>query len=149
MHLHSTESFATFGDLLRYLRRRERLTQRELGIAVGYSESQINRLEHNIRIPEPYVIAAQFIQALHLEDDSQAAVRLVELGAKARGEPVPTAFAVKQLAEDVATVSESKRQHGNNLPAQLTRFVGRRTELAELTARIGMTRLLTLTGAGG
>ena len=58
MHLHSTESFATFGDLLRYLRRRERLTQRELGIAVGYSESQINRLEHNIRVPEPYVIAA-------------------------------------------------------------------------------------------
>ncbi len=35
------DSFATFGDLLKYLRRRERLTQLELSIAVGYSEAQI------------------------------------------------------------------------------------------------------------
>jgi tetratricopeptide (TPR) repeat protein len=32
-------SYATFGDLLKYLRRRARLTQRELSIAVGYSEA--------------------------------------------------------------------------------------------------------------
>jgi Helix-turn-helix domain len=34
-------SFADFGTLLRALRRQARLTQRELGIAVGYSEAQI------------------------------------------------------------------------------------------------------------
>jgi transcriptional regulator with XRE-family HTH domain len=38
------DSFQTFGDLLKYLRRRERLTQLELSIAVGYSEAQISRL---------------------------------------------------------------------------------------------------------
>jgi predicted ATPase/class 3 adenylate cyclase len=37
----------------------------------------------------------------------------------------------------------------NNLPAELTSFVGRSTELAELGELLGQVRLLTLTGAGG
>jgi predicted ATPase/DNA-binding CsgD family transcriptional regulator len=37
----------------------------------------------------------------------------------------------------------------NNLPVQLTTFVGRRHELAELAGLLASTRLLTLTGAGG
>jgi hypothetical protein len=32
------DSFTTFGEMLRYLRRRAQLTQRELGLAVGYSD---------------------------------------------------------------------------------------------------------------
>src|ERR1700730_18138142 len=36
-----------------------------------------------------------------------------------------------------------------NLPAQLTSFVGRRVELAELKPLLGRARLVTLTGAGG
>jgi hypothetical protein len=46
------ERFTTFGDLLRFLRRRAGLTQRELSIAVGYSEAQISRLEQNERVPD-------------------------------------------------------------------------------------------------
>jgi len=37
----------------------------------------------------------------------------------------------------------------NNLPAQLTSFVGREEEIAEIGKVLGLTRLLTLTGAGG
>src|ERR1700754_456867 len=37
----------------------------------------------------------------------------------------------------------------NNLPVQLTSFVGRDRELAELGEVLASTRLLTLTGAGG
>ena len=37
----------------------------------------------------------------------------------------------------------------NNLPQQLTSFIGRGKELAEIRALLGGTRLLTLTGAGG
>ena len=37
----------------------------------------------------------------------------------------------------------------NNLPLQLTSFVGRETEIAEITALIEAHRLVTLTGAGG
>ncbi|MEU9880913.1 ATP-binding protein [Streptomyces phaeochromogenes] len=38
---------------------------------------------------------------------------------------------------------------GGNLPAALTTFVGRRRDLTEVRRRLGTTRLLTLTGAGG
>ena len=54
----SQPAFATF---LRYLRRRARLTRRELGIA-GYSEAHIARLERNHRTPNPDVARAQFIE---------------------------------------------------------------------------------------
>src|SRR5438067_8259066 len=37
----------------------------------------------------------------------------------------------------------------NNLPHQLTSFVGRERELAEVQRLLGTTRLLTVTGAGG
>ena len=60
------ETFSTFGGLLRYLRRRSRITQRELGIAVGYSEAHIARLESDQRTPDPAVVSAQFIEALGL-----------------------------------------------------------------------------------
>jgi len=55
--------------LLKYLRRRQRLTQLELSIAVGYSEAQISRLEKNLRLPDLTAIKALFIPALKLEDD--------------------------------------------------------------------------------
>jgi hypothetical protein len=38
----SPEKFSTFGELLKYLRKREELTQRELAIQVGYSDTQIS-----------------------------------------------------------------------------------------------------------
>jgi predicted ATPase/DNA-binding CsgD family transcriptional regulator len=37
----------------------------------------------------------------------------------------------------------------HNVPAELTSFVGRRRELAEIRQRLGVSRLVTLTGAGG
>jgi predicted ATPase/class 3 adenylate cyclase len=39
--------------------------------------------------------------------------------------------------------------HPNNLPAQLTSFVGREEQIAEIRQLFGRTRLLTLTGPGG
>ena len=57
-------ALSTFGELLRYVRRRARLTQRDLGIAVGYSESHINRFEKNKHLPDPATVAALFVPAL-------------------------------------------------------------------------------------
>jgi hypothetical protein len=37
----------------------------------------------------------------------------------------------------------------NNLPAQVSSFIGRDTELAEVCHLVGSSRLVTLTGAGG
>jgi transcriptional regulator with XRE-family HTH domain len=56
----------TFGDDLKYLRRRARLTQRELAQAVGYTEAHICRLEKNQRPPDLTTIAALFGPALPL-----------------------------------------------------------------------------------
>lgn len=74
----------TFGDLLKFLRRRARLTQRELAQAVGYTEAHICRLEKNQRPPDLATIAALFGPALDLEDDAATMARLLELAAAAR-----------------------------------------------------------------
>jgi transcriptional regulator with XRE-family HTH domain len=82
----SYTSFTTFGDLLKYLRRRLHLTQLELSIAVGYSEAQISRLEKNQRLPDLTALKALFVPALHLEDESQLRARFLELAQTARQE---------------------------------------------------------------
>ena len=83
------EHFTTFGDLLKYLRRRAGLTQRELSIAVGYSDTQISRLEQNERMPDLATLTARFLPALHIEDQPEVAERLVELAATMRREDAP------------------------------------------------------------
>lgn len=85
----SLDKFTTFGDLLRYLRRRAGLTQRELSIAVGYSDAQISRLEQNQRLPDPAIIEARFVPALFLEHEPQIVKRLMELAADVRREDAP------------------------------------------------------------
>jgi WD40 repeat protein/transcriptional regulator with XRE-family HTH domain len=83
------EHFTTFGDLLKYLRRRVGLTQRELSIAVGYSDTQISRLEQNERMPDLATLTARFLPALHIEDQPEVAKRLLELAATVRREDAP------------------------------------------------------------
>ncbi|HEY6073789.1 MAG TPA: helix-turn-helix domain-containing protein, partial [Anaerolineales bacterium] len=83
------EKFTTFGDLLRFLRRRVGLTQTELAIAVGYGHTQISRLEQNLRLPDIPTIQAQFISALGLEDEPRVVARLLDLAAHVRREDAP------------------------------------------------------------
>ena len=151
----SVESFRTFGDLLKFLRRRARLTQRELSIAVNYSEAQISRLERNVRPPDMTALIALFIPALYIEDQPELVSRLMELAAQARGEAPPyngtvtfTQSVKKELVEEIRIVEE---QIYNNLPLQLTSFVGREHEIAEIKDLLNTNknRLATLTGPGG
>lgn len=85
----SPESFKSFGDLLKYLRRCERLTQLELSIMVGYSEAQIGRLEKNQRRPDLTALKALFIPALHLENEPELLKHFLELAESARQEDAP------------------------------------------------------------
>src|SRR5688500_6269601 len=155
------QSFVAFGDLLKYLRRRARLTQRELSIAVGYSEAHISRLEQNLRPPDLTALAALFIPALYLENEPEVAVRLMELAAAARGESLPptggltvTRSTAQEITETIEIVEELPP---NNLPLRLTRFIGREAESVELERLLASgddqsgqrVRLVTLTGAGG
>jgi predicted ATPase len=130
----SPEKFSIFGDLLKYLRKREELTQRELAIQVGYSDTQISRLEQNQRVPDAATLTALFVPALHLEHEPQWVERLLELAQQAR---------LGDLSETGTKLT------ANNLPALLTTFIGREKEQAEILQRIGTHRLVTLTGSGG
>jgi WD40 repeat protein len=87
------EQFTTFGDLLKFLRRRAGLTQRELSMAVGYSHAQISRLELNQRLPDLATISARFIHPLDLEDEPETVNRLLGLAASMRREDAPASGA--------------------------------------------------------
>ncbi len=87
----------TFGELLKYLRRRARITQRELAIAVGYTEAHISRLESNERTPDLATVAALFVPALYLEDDPELIERLLKLAALARHEQHFSKVTINQI----------------------------------------------------
>ncbi len=81
--------FATFGDFLKYLRRRSQLTQAELAIACGYSPPHISHLENNQRLPDQATLLALFVTALSLQDEPELVERLLELAGARREEPAP------------------------------------------------------------
>ena len=141
--LFTPESFSTFGSLLKYLRRRERLTQLELSIAVGYSETQITRLEKNQRLPDITTVRALFIPALHIEDEPQIITRLLELAESARQEDAPAPGLPPYKGLLYFDESDSDR------------FFGRETLTAHLAERItnlasdASSRFLAVVGASG
>jgi predicted ATPase/transcriptional regulator with XRE-family HTH domain len=146
----SAASFTTFGDLLRYLRTRERLTQRDLSIAVGYSEAQISRLEGNQRPPDLAAVAALLIPALDLRDEPEVVARLLELAAQARGAALPAHLTItRTVKREVHTQVREHAMGVTTLPIPRTSFVGRDRETEEVMQAISESRLVTLTGAGG
>src|SRR4026207_2512621 len=73
------QSFTSFGELLRYLRERVELSQKELAAQVGYHYSYMSRIEKNQRTPDPKTLLARFIPALALDDEPQWTARLLEV----------------------------------------------------------------------
>ncbi len=78
-----TVAAQTFGEFLKYLRRRVRLTQRELAQRVGYTEAHVCRLEKNERLPDMSTVAALFVPALELEDAPAQVEQLLRLAGRA------------------------------------------------------------------
>lgn len=78
-------AFHSFGEALRHFRKRARLTQEELGRAVGYSREYITQLEGGRRKPDPSAVAALFIPSLDLTRTPADATRLLELATASRG----------------------------------------------------------------
>ena len=140
------EKFTTFGDLLRFLRRRAGLTQLELSIAVGYSDAQISRLEQNLRPPDIPTVEARFVSALGLEDEPRAVGRLLDLAANVRREDAP----------GLGLCPYKGLNYFDEADADL--FVGREELTGKLVERVlslasnggsSGTRFLTVVGASG
>ena len=140
------DKFTTFGDLLRFLRRRVSLTQMELAEAVGYSHAQISRLEQNLRLPDIPTIESNFIFALGLEEEPKAVARLLDLAANVRREDAPALGLCPYKGLNFYDESDADL------------FVGREALTARLVERVlastlgGLphdTRFLAIVGASG
>jgi predicted ATPase len=137
----SPSSFKTFGELIRYLRVRAHLSQRELAAIVDYHYSYISRLEKNQYTLAQVVLMARFIPALNLQDEPEWIKRLLELTEQNQKEnkaPVP----------DEETVSEEQIYR---LPPSLTSMLGRKKESGLLIERLLQddVRILTIVGPPG
>ncbi len=138
-----------FGSLLKQLRKRAGMTQRDLAAALGYSDSLISGLEKAQRLPDLETVRSHFIPALGLQDDHAMALRLLECAAAARGErpsappPAPKA----PPTHTVAAASPSVRR----LPTLPIEPIGRSALVNQLSNRLlgHGGRLLTLVGPPG
>ncbi len=106
-----TQKYSDFGSLLKYLRRRVGLTQSDLGLAVGYSEAQISRLEHNHRLPEWSILEARFVPALGLDSEPELAARLLALARQAHQGSSAEAI----IAEDMGVLEAIPASQANEV----------------------------------
>src|SRR6478672_3376214 len=138
------DAFVHFGDLLRFLRRRAHLTQRDLGIAVGYNFAQICRLEQGQRLPARSAVEAVFVPALDLERSPEWAARLIELADTARQQrgTLGRSPAAGLPAADPAAALEA-------IPEPALSEVPRLTLVARLHARLVAERRVALCGLAG
>ena len=123
-------------------------------LALGASTDLLDELDTAVR-DHPYreIFWRQLMTAMYRagrQADALAAYRraraaLAELGL----DPTPELRALESavLRHELAPAIPPEVNH--NLPAPLTSFVGRASELAEHTGALAKTRLLTLTGVGG
>ncbi len=119
----STEP-ATFGEMLRFLRHRMQMTQQQLGAALGYSAAMVARLESDERLPDLALVKTAYVEALGLEREPELAAQLVALAERARGDGHAVPPTPAEIRDAVRT----------NLPRQLTPFIGRAGEVAEVSA---------------
>lgn len=124
----------TFGEMLRFLRKRIHLSQEQLARALGYSRTLITHLENGQRMPDLALVKTSFVEALGLSRDPDLAKKLITLA--------------QQTARHTAE-SPNDASPSHVLPQPQTRLVGRAHEIAELTRHITTQRLVTLTGSGG
>jgi predicted ATPase/DNA-binding XRE family transcriptional regulator len=85
----SPDTFINLGELLRYLRKRAELSQRELALQVGYHYSHMSRIENSEYVPDPATLMARFVPALGLEREPAWTERLLELAASEEKTFVP------------------------------------------------------------
>jgi non-specific serine/threonine protein kinase len=131
-----------FGALLRRYRLAAGLTQEELAERARLSARAITAYEGGRRRAPYWETVRRLAQALGLSTSETAILQATV--PRRRGPQV-----VGRPPNSVASALIPPTPPRSNLPVQLTSFVGRQREIAEIKHLLGRTRLLTLTGAGG
>ena len=134
-----------FGGLLRQLRDQAGLTQEELAGAARVSQRAVSDLERGINRTARLDTARLLAGALGLDGRARELFVAAARGRVPAGE-VLAAVDGRPRGEIAAVAA---RALPGNLPAQLSAFIGRDRELAEVRALVASCRLVTLTGAGG
>src|SRR5215207_10938940 len=150
----SPESFTSFGELLRFLRERVELSQKELALQVGYHYSYMSRIEKNQRTPDSTTLMARFVPALSLDGEPQWTARLLELAggleskSSLRTSPLGES---KPVSASPPTALPIFDLSSSNLPTILTLLLGRDDEVVALTNLLTRSdvRLVTLIGPPG
>jgi len=122
---------ATFGDLLRDHRRNAGYSQEVLAERAGLSVGAIAALEQGLR-RAPY------------RDTVEALVKALGLAGNALAEFEDRAATARRRQKSATEPNAS-----GSIPVRLTSFVGRETEMGELSALLNAHRLITVTGSGG
>jgi len=134
----------SFGEWLRRRRRALDWTQEELAKQAGCAVGTIRKIEADGRRPSKQLAE---ILAQRLDIPPKDREDLVRFAREVLGDAFPTLPLAQETASLAPTRRDAKPTH--NLPAQLTSFIGREHEMAEVRQLLETTRLLTLTGAGG
>jgi transcriptional regulator with XRE-family HTH domain len=143
----------SFGDLLRSLRTAAGLTQEDLAEAAGVSYRSVSDLERGVsRFPRRDT-ARLLADALGLFGDDRARFEAAARGrpptAAGNAAPWPLPGGIAAATRTLPMTALSPERRKDNLPAEVTRFIGRRRELSLIMDALGRYRLVTLCGTGG
>src|SRR5215510_15153286 len=138
------ETTNSFGYWIRRQRKALDLTQQALADKVGCSLAAIKKIESDERRPSRQ-IAERMAEVLDVPTGQREMFLEVARGVR----PVDQLLLAREPSIPVSTLLQKPESFRNNLPMQLTSFIGRERELEEVKHLLSNTRLLTLTGIGG
>ena len=143
-----------FGELLaQYRARKPGLTQTRLAELAGYDQAILIRMSQGKKDLTGPSGRERVVRLIDTLTDQGALTTLDEANALLLAADIPPLFerqpSEANLITRLSRLAPGQRVRCTNLPASLTSFVGRAQEIAEARRLLGLTRLLTLTGAGG
>jgi transcriptional regulator with XRE-family HTH domain len=97
------DAHRSFGDYLRFLRRRSGLSSTDLAQRLGYRSEHLNALESNRRAPDADALLAFVVPALDLAGDRDRVARLISLAGQLRAELLPRFQPVQRKFPDHET----------------------------------------------
>src|SRR5262249_20829573 len=138
------ETTTSFGYWIRRQRKALDLTQQALAEQVCWSLAAIKKVESDERRPSRQ-IAERLADLLGVPASQRALFLECARGLR----PVEQLMLSREPAVPTPIPLKARESWSHNLPVQLTSFIGREHELAQIKHLLTTTHLLTLTGPGG